>query len=203
MIESNEAKRPYHHGNLRRVIVDTAFSMLAENNGWQFTLREVARRAEVSHAAPYKHFPDKNSLLAELALIGFDQLRAELVMALKTEGMTPIDRFFVVARAYIHFGITHPSLYKLMFSAEANGGSSKVHLDKRAMSALGLLLEILESGQHQKVFKRGAINDQTAACWAQVHGLTMLSIDHLLYEEKVGGNAVDGALKTLLEGLKA
>ena len=203
MTESKEGKRPYHHGNLRRVIVDTAFSMLAENNGWQFTLREVARRAEVSHAAPYKHFPDKNSLLAELALIGFDQLRAELASALKSEGMTPIDRFFAVGRTYIHFGIANPSLYKLMFSAEANGGSSQLHLDERAMSALGVLLEVLESGQRQEVFKGGAINDQTAACWAQVHGLTMLSIDGLLLAEKVGGNAIDGALKTLLEGLKA
>jgi hypothetical protein len=61
----------------------------------------------------------------------------------------------------------------------------------------------LESGQNQKEFKHAALNDQTAACWAQVHGLTMLSIDGLLYEEKVGGNAIDGALKTLMEGLRA
>lgn len=203
MSEITEVKRPYHHGNLKKVIVDTALSMLAENNGWHFTLREVARRAEVSHAAPYKHFPDKNSLLAELALIGFDQLRAELTKALKSEGMTPTDRFFVAGKTYIQFGLTNPSLYKLMFSAEANVGSSQVHLDERAMSALGVLLEVLESGQNQKVFKRGALNDQTAACWAQVHGLTMLSIDGLLYEEKVGVNAIDGALKTLMEGLKA
>ncbi|HSI37455.1 MAG TPA: TetR/AcrR family transcriptional regulator [Methylotenera sp.] len=203
MSESNETKRPYHHGSLKKVIVDTALNMLAENNGWHFTLREVARRAEVSHAAPYKHFPDKNSLLVELALIGFDQLRAGLLMALKSEGMTPTDRFFVTAKSYINFGLTNPSLYKLMFSAEANGASSQVHLDGRAMSALGVLLEVLESGQNQKVFKRGNLNDQTAACWAQVHGLTMLSIDGLLYEQKVGVNAIDGALKTLLEGLKA
>jgi AcrR family transcriptional regulator len=95
MSESNEAKRPYHHGNLKKVIVDTALGMLAENNGWHFTMREVARRAEVSHAAPYKHFPDKSSLLAELALIGFDLLRANLKMALKSAGMQPVDRFFV------------------------------------------------------------------------------------------------------------
>jgi AcrR family transcriptional regulator len=203
MSESNEAKRPYHHGNLKKVIVDTALGMLAENNGWHFTMREVARRAEVSHAAPYKHFPDKSSLLAELALIGFDLLRANLKMALKSAGMQPVDRFFVAGKTYIQFGLTNPSLYKLMFSAEANAGSSQVHLDERAMSALGVLLEVLESGQNQKVFKRRSLNDQTAACWAQVHGLTMLSIDGLLYEEKVGGNAIDGALRTLLEGLKA
>lgn len=203
MSEIEEAKRPYHHGNLKKVIVDTALRMLAENNGWQFTLREVARRAEVSHAAPYKHFPDKNSLLAELALIGFDQLRTELTKALKLEGMTPTARFFIAGKTYIQFGLTNPSLYKLMFSAEANTESSQVHLDERAMSALGVLLEVLESGQAQKEFKRRDLNDQTAACWAQVHGLTMLSIDGLLFKEKVGENAIDGALKTLLEGLKA
>lgn len=203
MSESNETKRPYHHGSLKKVIVDTALSMLAENNGWQFTLREVARRAEVSHAAPYKHFPDKNSLLAELALIGFDQLHEELMKALKSEDLTPTDCFFVTAKTYINFGLTNPSLYKLMFSAEANDGANKIHLNERAMSALRVLLEVLESGQKQKLFKHVNLNDQTAACWAQVHGLTMLSIDGLLYEEKVGKNAIDGALKTLMEGLKA
>ncbi len=202
MSEHNETKRPYHHGSLKQVIVDTALNMLGENKGWQFTLREVARRAEVSHAAPYKHFPDKSSLLAELALIGFDQLHDELMKALKLEDMTPTDRFFVTAKTYINFGITKPSLYKLMFSAEANEGANKIHLNDRAMSALKVLLQVLESGQKQKVFKQANLNDQTAACWAQVHGLTMLSIDGLLYEEKVGRNAIDGALKTLLNGLE-
>ena len=56
--------------------------MLREDKGWQFTLREVARRAGVSHAAPYKHFPDKSALLAELATLGFNQLREEIAEAL-------------------------------------------------------------------------------------------------------------------------
>ena len=66
--------RPYHHGDLKRVVIETAQAMLREDKGWQFTLREVARRAGVSHAAPYKHFPDKSALLAELAALGFHQL---------------------------------------------------------------------------------------------------------------------------------
>ena len=54
-----KSARPYHHGDLKRVVIETAQDMLREDKGWQFTLREVARRAGVSHAAPYKHFPDK------------------------------------------------------------------------------------------------------------------------------------------------
>ena len=69
-----KSPRPYHHGDLKRVVIETAQDMLRENKGWQFTLREVARRAGVSHAAPYKHFPDKSALLAELATLGFDEL---------------------------------------------------------------------------------------------------------------------------------
>jgi AcrR family transcriptional regulator len=75
------AKRPYHHGGLRRAVLETAMDMLHEDKGWQFTLREVARRAGVSHAAPYKHFPDKATLLAEMALLGFDRLREALTAA--------------------------------------------------------------------------------------------------------------------------
>ena len=70
--------RPYHHGDLRRTVIDTAIAMLDERAGPQFTLREVARRAGVSHAAPYKHFPDKAALLTEIALIGLDRLRDAL-----------------------------------------------------------------------------------------------------------------------------
>lgn len=187
---------------MRRVVIDTALELLAESNGWQFTLREIARRAEVSHAAPYKHFPDKNSLLAELALIGFDRLRVELEMALSPEIASPIERFFTVARAYIEFGLANPSLYKLMFSADAGGGSATVHLNERAMSAFAVLLGVLKFGQDKKKFRRKPLNQQAAACWAQVHGLTMLSVDGLLLKEKVGENAVEGALKTLLEGLQ-
>src|SRR6185369_964241 len=70
--------RPYHHGDLRRAVIETASAMLREDNNWQFTLREVARRAGVSHGAPYKHFPDKESLLAELAMQGFEHLQDAL-----------------------------------------------------------------------------------------------------------------------------
>ena len=73
--------RPYHHGDLRRALIETAMGMLHEDKGWQFTLREVARRAGVSHAAPYKHFPDKAALLAEMALLGFDRLRQATMTA--------------------------------------------------------------------------------------------------------------------------
>lgn len=65
----------YHHGDLRRALIDTALAMVTEEGAWNFTLREVARRAGVSHTAPYNHFEDKAALLAEVAALGFEALR--------------------------------------------------------------------------------------------------------------------------------
>src|SRR5215210_3614807 len=71
----------YHHGDLRRALIDTALTMVTEEGAWNFTLREVARRAGVSHAAPYNHFEDKSALLAEVAAIGFAALRQRMAAA--------------------------------------------------------------------------------------------------------------------------
>src|ERR1700678_861762 len=66
---------PYHHGDLRRALIDTAMELVTEEQDWTFSLREVARRAGVSHHAPYNHFPEKQDLLGAVAVVGFERLR--------------------------------------------------------------------------------------------------------------------------------
>jgi AcrR family transcriptional regulator len=193
--------RPYHHGDLRRAVIETAMGMLHEDKGWQFTLREVARRAGVSHAAPYKHFPDKAALLAEMALVGFDRLREALTAAKRRRQNSLRDEFVAVARAYVRFGTSNPALYRLMFSGDA-GKAVDVHLSERALAAFGVLIELLERGQAEGVVRRRDMRGQAAACWALMHGVTMLTIDGLLLPEKVGPNPLDNALVTLVEGLE-
>lgn len=194
--------RPYHHGDLRRSIVETALKLLAEERGWQFTLREIARRLDVSHAAPYKHFPDKGALLAELAVQGFEQLGREMQAAMTPPPRSVIKAFHAASAAYVEFGMRNPALYRLMFSSEA-GDAASVHTSERVLKTLGVLLGILERGQQAGVFKKRPVQGQAAACWAQVHGVTMLAIEGLLIPEKVGGNPIQAALTTLLEGLEA
>ena len=194
-------KHPYHHGDLRRALIETAMGMLREDKGWQFTLREVARRAGVSHAAPYKHFPDKAALLAEMALLGFDRLREALTMARPRRPNSWRDEFFAMARAYVRFGESNPALYRLMFGADV-GKPSDVHLHERALGALGVLIDSLERGQAAGAFRKRPVHGQAAACWAQMHGITLLTIDGLLLPEKVGPDALEAAVTTLLEGLE-
>ncbi|TRL23918.1 TetR/AcrR family transcriptional regulator [Methylosinus sporium] len=195
------SERPYHHGDLRRTIIETAMDMLDEEQGWQFTLREVARRAGVSHAAPYKHFADKGALLAEMAMLGFDRLREKLTAARRGAFASHREEFLTLAHAYVGFGTSSPALYRLMFGADA-GKAPDIHSGERALAAFGVMLETLERSQREGVLRKRAIQGQATTCWALVHGLTMLSIGGLLRPEKVGPDAIEAALVTLLEGLE-
>lgn len=195
-------KRPYHHGDLRQTVIDTAMEMLNEGDGWQFTLREISRRAGVSHAAPYKHFPDKAALLAEIALIGFDRLREALAAAQSDAAGDLSLMFTATSHAYLEFGRQNPALYRLMFGGEM-GKIANIHLDKRALGAFEVVMALLERGQAAGLIRKRPVRGQAAACWSQMHGLTMLMLDGLLLREKVGENPIEAALETLREGLDA
>jgi AcrR family transcriptional regulator len=197
-----KSERPYHHGDLKRTVIETALAMLGEEKGWQFTLREVARRAGVSHAAPYKHFLDKSALLAELATLGFNQLRDEIADALRRPLRSARAEFLAAAKAYIHFGTANPSLYRLMFSADVDK-KAFARLDEAGAAAFAELLGILERGQQGGAFKKQPVRGQAAATWALVHGFTLLAIDGQLLPDKVGAKPIDAVLTSLLEGLES
>lgn len=194
MTESNN--QPYHHGDLRRVLIEAALDMLQEEKGLQFTLREIARRAGVSHAAPYRHFSDKVALLAEVAEVGFEKMGEQLTAAIQ-EDLPIEEQLIAIGKAYIEFGISNPALYQLMFSADAE----KKEDEPAAMATLNILITLLKRGQEEGAFKIRPIQGQAAACCAMVHGLTMLAINGLLVPEKFGENPIESALATLSEGI--
>lgn len=197
----NDTAKPYHHGDLRRALLDAAMAMLGEDDGWQFTLRELARRAGVSHTASYKHFPDKAALLAELALVGFEQLRAALLTACPPPPATLREEFLEMSRAYVRFGASNSNLYRLMFSAEARR-SVNARLQERAAAALDVLIDLIVRGQQEGWLREREVRKQAAASWSQLHGLVLLTIDGMLGADTVGPNAPDAALEVLLEGLE-
>src|SRR5215203_6786850 len=107
-------ERPYHHGDLPRAIVKAAHKILSETQGMEFSLRELARRAGVSHNAPYKHFADKRELLAAVSAAGFEMLTKRMARA-NAEGGDARAQLFAMLRAYIDQGLENPALYRLMF----------------------------------------------------------------------------------------
>lgn len=197
----NDTPKPYHHGDLRRALLQTAMDMLAEDQGWQFTLRELARRAGVTHAAPYKHFDDKAALLAELALQGFDRLRDALLASRPNDpAATARDAFLAMCFAYVAFGTSNLNLYRLMWSADARAADARKVL-QRANAAFEILLDPIRQGQQSGWLAARDPAGQAVACWTQLHGLTLLAADGLL--APLAADPVRVALDELLMGLEA
>src|SRR6201996_8823971 len=102
--KSSETDRPYHHGDLRNGLLDAARAILEESSLSALTLRAVARRAGVSHAAPYRHFPNHEALLVELAIEGFTELKDQITQAAEqAAGDVESDRIAKIGAAYMRF----------------------------------------------------------------------------------------------------
>jgi AcrR family transcriptional regulator len=170
----------YHHGDLRRVLIETALGMVEEEGAWDFTLREVARRAGVTHAAPYHHFADKSSLLAEVAVLGFEALRRQMETAIRTQSASPREVLTGIAMAYIRFGVEHPAHYRLMFGPELADRERHPALAQAADGTFAVLTNAIERGQQVGDVRRDSVPQQALAAWSLVHGLTTLLIDRRL-----------------------
>ena len=167
-------KGAYHHGDLHAALVRAAGALLDESGPAGLTLRAAARRAGVSHAAPYRHFPSREALLAELALQGFARLAAALREAAAAGGGR------AVAEAYLRFALSQPQRFRLMF---ATGPTSRDGARWRdAMQEMAHAFAPAFSGlAAEQETQRAA-----AAAWALVHGLAQLML-----EERVGPPASD------------
>jgi AcrR family transcriptional regulator len=109
--------RSYHHGNLKEALIRAALELIAKKGPAGFTFAEAARWAGVSPAAPYRHFRDRDELLANVALRGFEQFAQALTQAWDDGKPDPLKAFERVGKAYLEFARTEPAFYSAMFEA--------------------------------------------------------------------------------------
>jgi AcrR family transcriptional regulator len=173
------SRQPYHHGDLKHTLIDTALAMVTEEGTWSFTLREVARRAGVSHAAPYNHFADKTELLAEVAALGFQALGRAMETATR-RARTAEQALLRIGIVYVRFGVENPAHYRLMFGAELADRERYPALLQAADATFAALTGALERGQATGEVRRGTVRGQAISAWSLVHGLTMLLLDQRL-----------------------
>ncbi|MFN7132092.1 MAG: TetR/AcrR family transcriptional regulator, partial [Myxococcales bacterium] len=107
----------YHHGDLRRALLDGALALLQDEGVGALSLREVARRAGVTHAAPYRHFESKEELIAAVAEEGFHTLRDEMRDAMAAHEGDPRRRLEACGVAYVLFAVGHPAHFGVMWSS--------------------------------------------------------------------------------------
>jgi AcrR family transcriptional regulator len=166
--------RPYHHGTLRPALVAEAVRLLAEGNPAALSLRELARRLGVSPAAPYRHFADKDALLAAVAQEGFEHLAAELDGAAAAHPHEPLRQLADVGWAYVRFALHQPQYFQVMFGRAATPQANYPELLAAGQSAFGILQRVIEGGQGAGRVVPGDVRELAVAAWAQVHGLATL-----------------------------
>jgi AcrR family transcriptional regulator len=187
---TTKKERPYHHGDLAAALRQAARAILEEEGLGALSLRSVARRAGVSHAAPYRHYASREALLAALAVEGYGELREAIAKAAAAPGGRP-DRIAHIGAAYMRFAVHHGGLMRLMFGSE--------FLDRTQFAGLTEASDLI--GHEVGV----AVSDPILglAVWAAIHGLAALVLENVidLGQRKSGTDALPSRAEILLRSL--
>ncbi|HET7874509.1 MAG TPA: TetR/AcrR family transcriptional regulator [Methylomirabilota bacterium] len=167
----------YHHGNLPRALVDAALRLVEREGAEALTLRGAARLAGVSQAAPYRHFADKQALLAAVAEEGFRAMTDAMRRASTAHAGDPLGRFRALGLAYIEFATTHRAHFRVMFGRAAADRSVYPSLEKAAGETFGLLVEAIRDCQRAGLVHPGDPDELALAAWSGTHGLSSLAVD--------------------------
>jgi AcrR family transcriptional regulator len=164
----------YHHGNLRRALLDEALRTIHHDGVEALTLRTIGLALGVSRTALYRHFADKRALLSAVATEGFRMLRARLIEAWGSGGVRQFDGMGV---AYIGFAIANPSHYRVMFGGFVDDAPRDEELTREATAAFQALVDAIVSLQRDGAVKKDDPLQLARFIWSTVHGISMLIID--------------------------
>jgi AcrR family transcriptional regulator len=177
-------RNTYHHGDLRQSLIDAAIALIGEEGINDLSLRQVARRVGVSHNAPYRHFEDKEALLAAVAEQGFQSLRAAMEVARQAAPSDPSHRLEAIGITYVNFALGHPLHYLLMFGDYHCNFSKYAALAEASQQAFMVLVSTIQEGQTAGIFRPADTIDMARVAWSLVHGQSTLALDHKLQIEQ-------------------
>jgi AcrR family transcriptional regulator len=167
-------KRSYHHGDLRRTLLDASLALIDEQGLAALSLREVARRAGVSHQAPYFHFADRAALLAALADEGFTLLHAAMKAEQARSPHGADAQLMAAGRGYVAFALEHPGHFRIMFRPELCAGMPP---PPSGEAAYQLLVDGVAAAQDAHLAPAGERDTLVLLAWSLVHGLASLWLD--------------------------
>jgi AcrR family transcriptional regulator len=204
------AKDPaeYHHGNLRQALVETGLLLIREQGLDALSLREAARKAGVSEAAPYRHFSNKESLLAAIAADGFLKLHEKLERA-GTPGSSPVDLLQARAWAYVEFALEETDHFQTMYTSSLTPPHAKKHpeLVQTGMRPIESVIAVInECKKDGSIYPEADSQSAAIQLLSAIHGLTMLLVGHQMEAFGVtpakARPVVRGLIDTVLGGLR-
>lgn len=166
------ARKRYHHGDLRNTLIEMATEMLVTDGVAALSLRKVAKRAGVSHNAPYMHFADKEGLLAAIAEEGFRRLTAAVDQAVAEAGDGWYARFQAGCCAYVQFALEHAEHLQVMIGSFAP--AKYPSLATASWEALERLKLLIEAGQAAGQLRAGDSREMATVAWSLVHGIATI-----------------------------
>jgi AcrR family transcriptional regulator len=203
---SASTKAAYHHGDLRRSLLDAALKLVESHGVQGFTLREAARAANVSHNAPYRHFPSRTDLLIQLAIEGQGHLLAALKAAL-ARTTDPRERIIRLGIAYMDFAIANAAHFRVMFSSDVARNRTE-ELTAAQAATFQFFEQELRASEQAGVIRKGAVQPHALVGWSALHGAAMLVLDGVLDNTAVAARRKPKeiarlVLESLLTGIQA
>src|SRR4051812_35911958 len=196
----------YHHGDLRNSLIRAALGLVAERGVEGFSLREAARTVGVSASACYRHFADREELLAAVAHEGLDTLSERMRTAAEAHpgagAFDAVNRFWDYSSAYLHFALEHPMHFRVMHAVPKSEHSRDLMLPRTpAVLAQAGMDALVAAG----VVAPEAAGRALLACWTSVHGLASLAVNGQLpiTDELTLESALDAVLRTAMLGAGA
>ncbi|MDH3739976.1 MAG: TetR/AcrR family transcriptional regulator [Hyphomicrobiales bacterium] len=169
------AKAKYHHGGLREALIDAAYQFVLESGGENFSLADACRCAGVSTAAPYRHFKDRDEILAEVCSRGFEEMTAMAQEAVRTKGEGTLEGIIAMGQTYVAFAVENQGLFRLMFG-QNQSVSDVERVVEKGNDCFGYLIEQITIYCQANGLDSNA-DDDAVKLWTFVHGTASLLMD--------------------------
>lgn len=181
-------KKTYHHGDLKNALIKAGVEILAKEGVSGLSLRKVASKAGVSHAAPYAHFSDKQSLIAAISTEGFRQLYERINVVAEKYKTQPSRQLVEAAWAYVQFAMDDPDRFKVMFSGVLEKERDYTEFVEISQKNFQQVIKIIEANQAAGILRSGPSDLAALSAWGTVHGFIMLllegQISHTILEKR-------------------
>ncbi|EPG72439.1 WHG domain protein [Leptospira fainei serovar Hurstbridge str. BUT 6] len=167
-------KNSYHHGDLKRALLDASIRILKEEGYKALSLRKAAMLAGVSQSAPYRHYNDLESLYADIAEEGF-KLLSERQRKIQSKYRTnPLLLFREAGVSYVEFALEHQDLFRIMYGNQIESHLKYESLVRMEDDSFRIIVEIIQACETAGIIKTPSIEKSAIAAWTMVHGIAVL-----------------------------
>ena len=190
--------KTYHHGNLKEALISASLEILSEQGIEGLSLRNVAKKIDVSHTASYNHFPDKQALLAAISTAGHQQLHQLLLDTFEKTKHSSSHIISEIAWAYLQFALDNPAIFKLMFSGALEEERDHPEYVEISQKSIALFEDMIVFSQIKGQLSEGKVEIIAIKLWSLVHGFTYLMLENQFPIEYLQGQELREMLKGIV-----